>query len=92
MEPARVEVAREAARLFWIGGPFESLDQVRLALRDGHAARINSAADSRLWLPRGLHERFDAGGDLLEAASLKPQLVVDGRDERRATGRRRRGR
>ena len=87
MEPARVEVAREAARLFWIAGPFEGFDQVRLAARDGHAARINSAADSRLWLPRRLHQRSNAGGDLLEAAPLEPQFAVDGRDERRAAGR-----
>ena len=70
MEPARVEVAREAARLFWIGGFCESLDQVRLAARDGGAARV----DGRLWLavPRALNQRADAGGDLFEAAPLEP--------------------
>ena len=65
-----MEVAREAASLLWVAGPFEGLDQIRLAARDGHAARV----DGRLWLavPRALHERFDARGDLLEAAPLEP--------------------
>ena len=78
MEPARVEVAREAASLFWIAGPFEGLDQVRLAARDGGAARV----DGRLGLavPRALNQRADAGGDLFEAAPLEPQLAVDSHD------------
>ena len=39
-----MEVAREAASLFWIAGPFEGLDQVRLADdRDDH----RHAADGR---------------------------------------------
>ena len=57
-----MEVAREAARLFWIGGVLESLDQVRLPPSDGHAPRINSAADSCLWLPRAHQELADTGG------------------------------
>ena len=83
-----MEVAREAAGLFWIAGFFESLDQVRLAARDGGAARINS----RRWLPRALHERADAGGDLFEAAPLEPQLAINGRNQCRTARRRRRGR
>ena len=90
MEPARVEVAREAASLLRVGGPFEGLDQVRLAARDGHAARV----DGCLWLavPRALHERADAGGDLFEAAPLEPQLAINGRNQCRTARRRRRGR
>ena len=78
MEPARVEVAREAARLFWIGGFLESLDKVRLAARDGGAARV----DGRLWLavPRAFHESFDARCNLFEAAPLESQLAVYSHD------------
>ena len=83
-----MEVAREAASLLRVWGPFEGLDQIRLAAGDGHSARV----DGRLWLPRALHERADAGGDLFEAAPLEPQFMIDRRDERCAAGRRRRGR
>ena len=78
MEPARVEVAREAAGLFWIGSFFEGLDQVGFAPRDGGAARV----DGRLWLavPRALNQLADPGGDFLETAPLEPELAVDGHD------------
>ena len=78
MEPARVEVAREAASLFWIAGFFKSLDQVRLAPGDGGAPRV----DGRLGLavPRALNQLADAGGDFLETAPLELELAVDSHD------------
>ena len=86
-----MEVARESPGFFRVAtGPFEGLDQVCLAPSDGHAARV----DGRLWLsvPRALNQRADAGGDLLEAAPLEPQLAIYSQDELRAAGRRRCGR
>ena len=73
-----MEVAREAAGLLRVGGPFEGLDQVRLPARDGGAARV----DGRLWLavPRALNQLADAGGDFLETAPLEPELAVDSHD------------
>ena len=73
-----MEVAREAAGLFWIAGFFESRHEVRLPPSDGHAARV----DGRLWLavPRALNQLADAGGDFLETAPLEPELAVDSHD------------
>ena len=73
-----MEVAREAASLLRVWGPFEGIDQIRLAARDGHAARVNC----RLWLavPRALNQLADAGGDFLETAPLEPELAVDSHD------------
>ena len=78
MEPARVEVARQAAGLFWVGGPLKGLHEVDFASRDGGAARV----DGRLWLavPRALNQLADAGGDFLETAPLEPELAVDSHD------------
>lgn len=69
MQPARVEVAREAAGFLPVGGSLEGLHEARLAARDGGAPslarghRRGLAAPVRL-PPRCFDERADARGDL----------------------------
>ena len=62
MEPARVEVTREAASILWVAGFLESHHEVGLPSRDGSAPRVDSCLVRGRWPPRRRYERADAGG------------------------------